>query len=70
MESLSNVAGWFWSQPPLSFLLVGLALYSSAVGLVLLWQSVSEGLPVPCLHGSRRAGKGTLREVLVRTLGG
>ncbi len=70
MESLGNVAVWLRSQPPLSFLLVGFALYSSAVGLVLLWQSVSEGLPVPSLHAPRWAAGRALLKGLARTLGG
>lgn len=55
MGSLSQITAWLGSQPLLSFLLVGIALYSSAVGIVLLMQSLSEDLAGPCPSDARRA---------------
>ena len=69
MGRFGNLFAWLGSQPPLFLLLIGVALFSSAVGLVLLLQSVCDGLRKACPHDSRRAAGRPLRTPLAKALG-
>ena len=69
MQRLGDLLAWLGSQPPLFLLITGVALYSSAVGLALLLQSVCEDRRKPASSASRRAAARTLLAQAAKTLG-
>lgn len=70
MERFADLFAWLGSQSPLSFLLIGVALYCSAVALALLLQGTRERPAKLCPHDSRRAAGRTLLAQLAKVLAG